>query len=92
MQPLSDNILVKPLDQSRIHHGIHIPGSAEKQEFRAQVIGVGPGKKDQNNKLSQMHVQKDDIIGYHPYNGTHVEINKEKFLILKNEEVLYIYE
>jgi len=56
------------------------------------VIAVGPGKLDDNGKRMELGVRNGDTVYYGKYSGTEVEVNGEKFVILRESDLLGVLE
>lgn len=92
-QPLSNRVLVRRLEQEeKLKGGIIIPDSARKKQEQAEVIAIGPGKKDKNGKLIPMPVKVGDIILIEKYSGQEVSLNDEEFVIVKADDIIAIIE
>lgn len=86
MRPINDRVLVKPAPtEETTKGGIIIPDTAKEKPQRGTVIAVGPGKKDHT-----MTVQVDDTVLYGKYAGQEVEHEGEKYLIMKEDDILLI--
>ena len=86
IKPLADRVLIKPADaEEKTASGIIIPDSAKEKPLKGEVIAVGKGTKDE-----EMVLKKGDIVLYGKYAGTEIELNEEKFLIMRQSDVLAI--
>ena len=56
------------------------------------MIAVGPGKLDDKGKRMELGVRSGDTVYYGKYSGTEVEINGEKFVILRESDLLGVLE
>ncbi len=58
--PLSDRVLLKPIDADKVTaSGIIIPDSANKERPSLyEVISVGPGKTDKDGNIIKIDLQK----------------------------------
>lgn len=94
IKPLSDYILIEPLDQEeRTKGGILLPKSAEKERpQKGKVIAVGSGKRTSSGKIIPLQVKKGDIILFTKYGPNEVKINNKEYLIAKEEDILAILE
>ena len=93
IKPLEDRVLVKPIEnESKTASGIYLPESAKEKPVRGQVVAVGPGKRLENGQRAQMSVSKGDTVVYGKYAGTEVELKGDKVLILRESELLGIFE
>lgn len=86
IQPLADRVLIKPAAaEERTVGGIIIPDSAKEKPLRGEVLAVGQGTKDE-----QMILKAGDQVLYGKYAGTELELDGEKFLIMRQSDVLAI--
>ena len=86
IQPLADRVLIKPAAaEEKTIGGIIIPDSAKEKPLRGTVLAVGNGTKDE-----AMVLQAGDEVLYGKYSGTELEFDGEKYLILRQSDVLAI--
>lgn len=86
IQPLADRVLVKPVAaEEKTISGIIIPDSAKEKPLRGEVLAVGKGTKDE-----EMVLQAGDQVLYGKYAGTELEYEGEKYLIMRQSDVLAI--
>ena len=84
IKPLQDRVVVKMTEaEETTKRGIILTGS-EKPEV-AEVIAVGPGKKDVT-----MGVNKGDKVLISKYSGTNVKLDGEEFIIVKMDDILAV--
>lgn len=89
IKPMEDRVLVKPIEsESKTASGIFLPESAKEKPVRGEVVAMGPGKLLDNGNRAQMSVKKGDTVVYGKYAGTEVELKGDKFLIMKESELL----
>lgn len=93
LKPLSDRILVKPVEiEEKTESGIIVPDTAKEKPMRGEVIAVGSGKMTEDGKTLPMHVKKGDIVMYGKYSGTEFKMDKQDYLILNESDILAIIE
>ncbi len=86
IQPLADRVLVRPAAvEEKTIGGIIIPGSAKEKPLQGDVIAVGNGTKDE-----AMVLAAGDRVLYGKYAGTEIEHEGEKYLIMRQADVLAI--
>ena len=86
IQPLADSVLIRPVAaEEKTIGGIIIPDSAKEKPLRGEVIAVGNGTKDE-----AMVLNAGDQVLYGKYAGTELEFDGEKFLIMRQSDVLAI--
>ncbi len=90
-KPLSDRILVKRVEHAgKSAGGILIPDSAQEKPMEGMVIAVGPGKYDKYNQKIQMSVKKGDRVVFGKWSGNEIEIDKEPFTIIVEDDIIGI--
>ena len=86
IKPLADRVLVLPAPaEEKTIGGIIIPDSAKEKPPKGKVIAIGNGTKDE-----EMVVKPDDTVLYGKYAGTEIELDGEKYLIMKQSDILAI--
>lgn len=86
IQPLADRVLIRPIAaETTTKAGIIIPDNAKEKPLRGEIIAVGNGTKDE-----QMILKQGDQVLYGKYAGTELEYDGEKYLIMKQADVLAI--
>ena len=89
LKPLGDRVIVKPKEKEDVtKSGIVLPDTAKEKPTKGKVVAVGPGKFDDNGKRMELGVRQGDTIYYGKYSGTDVEVNGEKFVILRESDIL----
>jgi chaperonin GroES len=93
LNPLDDRIVVKQSEaEEKTSGGIILPDTAKEKPQIGTVVAVGPGKILDDGKRSQMSVKVKDEVFYAKYLGNDVEIDGEKYVILRESDVLGIVE
>ena len=86
IQPLADRVLIKPVAaEEKTVGGIIIPDSAKEKPLKGNVIAVGKGTKDE-----EMVLKAGDSVLYGKFAGTELELEGERFLIMRQSDVLAI--
>ena len=86
IKPLADRVLVKPAAvEEKTVSGIIIPDSAKEKPLKGEVVAVGEGTKDE-----KMVVSKGNNVLYGKYAGTELEWEGEKYLIMRQSDILAI--
>ena len=90
--PLFDRVVLKQLiAEETTKSGIVLPGQAKEKPQEAEVIAVGPGGVIDGKEVT-MQVKEGDRVIYSKYAGTDVELDGEKFIIVKQNDILAIVE
>jgi len=91
IQPLSDRVVVRPLEEGeQMRGGLYIPDTAKEKPQQGEIIAVGPGRvSDQGERLAP-DVKAGDKVLYGKYSGTEVTVDGESLLILRESDVLAV--
>ena len=91
VKPLSDRILVRPLDaEEKTAGGLYIPDNAKEKPQKGEVVAVGPGRAAESGAKIEMALKPGDKILYGKYSGTEVTIDGAEFLIMKESDVFAV--
>jgi len=91
--PLRDRVVLKQLEaETTTKSGIVLPGQEKEKPQQAEVIAVGPGGMVDGKEV-KMEVKVGDKVIYSKYTGTEVKLeNNEKYVIVKQGDILAIIE
>lgn len=93
LKPLADRVVVKQVEaEEKTASGIVLPDTAKEKPTRGKIVAVGPGKLDDNGKPMELSVRVGDEVFYGKYSGTDVEVDGEKFVILRESDILGVLE
>ena len=88
IKPLSDRVLVRPSAAEEVTiSGIIIPDTAKEKPLKGEILAVGNGTKDE-----EMVVKAGDVVLYGKYAGTEIEVEGEKLLIMRQNDILAVCE
>ena len=86
IKPLADRVLIKPAAaEERTAGGIIIPDTAKEKPLQGEVLAVGNGTKDE-----EMTLKAGGRVLYGKYAGTEVELDGEKYMIMRQSDVLAV--
>ena len=85
IKPLADRVLVAPAAVEEKVGGIIIPDTAKEKPLRGRIVAAGKGTKDE-----EMVLKEGDEVLYGKYAGTELELDGEKFLIMRQSDVLAV--
>ena len=86
IKPLADRVLILPMAaEEKTIGGIIIPDTAKEKPLQGKVVAVGNGTKDE-----EMVIAVGDHVLYGKYAGTGLEFEGEKYLIMRQSDVLAI--
>ncbi len=93
LRPLDDGVVIKPLEAAeKTAGGIYLPDTAKEKPQVGKVIATGPGKMLDTGKRLAMNVKKNDEVLFPKYIGNDVVVDGEKYVILKEHDLLGIVE
>lgn len=86
IKPLADRVLIAPNPAEEVTMaGIIIPDSAKEKPLKGKVLAAGKGTKDE-----EMIVKEGDTVLYGKYAGTEIELDGEKYLIMRQSDILAV--
>lgn len=86
IKPLADRVLINPSPAEEVTMaGIIIPDSAKEKPLKGTVLAAGNGTKEE-----EMVVKEGDTVLYGKYAGTEIELNGEKYLIMRQSDILAV--
>lgn len=85
IKPLADRVLVLPAQAEEKIGGIIIPDTAKEKPLHGKIVAAGNGTKDE-----EMILKEGDEVLYGKYAGTEIELEGEKYLIMRQSDVLAI--
>ena len=90
--PLFGKVVLKQLvAEETTKSGIVLPGQAKEKPQQAEVIAAGPGGVVDGKEVT-MQVKPGDKVIYSKYSGTEVELDEEKYVIVKQNDILAVIE
>ena len=91
IKPIQDRIVVKRDDIKEVtESGIVLPGAAAEKPFEGTVVAVGQGKYSDKGELLPMHLKHGDKVLFGKFAGTEVKVEGEKYLVMREEDILCI--
>mgnify|MGYP000819735359 FL=1 len=92
LTPLGDRVVLKQLEaETTTKSGIVLTTATQEKPQEAEVIAVGPGGVVDGKEVV-MQVKVGDKVIYSKYAGTDVELEGEKYIIVKQNDILAIVE
>lgn len=86
IKPLADRVLILPAPAEEVTvAGIIIPDSAKEKPLKGRVVATGCGTKDE-----EMTLKEGDTVIFGKYAGTEIEFEGEKYLIMRQNDVLAV--
>jgi len=93
IKPLDDRVLVEQSEAEEVTAGgIVLPDAAQEKPQRGKVIAAGPGKLLDTGERGKGSVKVGDEVFYGKYAGSDVEVDGNKYVILRENDILAIIE
>jgi chaperonin GroES len=93
VRPLHDRLLVKRIEEDeKTKGGIIIPDTAKEKPMEGEVIAAGPGKVNEDGKVTPMDVKKGNKVLFSKYAGTEIQLDGVEHLIVREDDVLAVLE
>ncbi|SHI75047.1 chaperonin GroES [Dethiosulfatibacter aminovorans DSM 17477] len=91
IKPLGDRVVIKMLEaEEKTQSGIVLPGTAKEKPSIAEVVAVGTGILNDEEKKEEIKVGDKVIIA--KYVGTEIKMDGNEFTVLALKDVLAIVE
>ena len=92
IKPLQDRVVVKMTEaEETTKGGIILSAAAKEKPQVAEIIEVGPGGVVDGKEI-KMEVQKGQKVITSKYSGTEVKLDGEKYIIVRQSDILAIVE
>jgi len=91
--PMADRVVVEPIEETEeMRGGLYIPHTAKEKPQQGSVVAVGPGRLNDDGDRVPMEVKVGDRVLYGKYAGTEVTIEGSSYLIVKEGDVLAVFD
>jgi chaperonin GroES len=93
IRPLQDRVIVRRIkEEEKSRGGIIIPDTAKEKPTEGEVMAVGSGKVLEDGSVRKLDVKAGDRVLFGKYNGTEVKLDGEDRLIIREEDILGVFE
>jgi chaperonin GroES len=91
IQPLFDNVLVRPLEaELKTASGIILPDTAQEKPQMGEVVAVGPGKVTPKGEKEKMVVKVGQKVIFKKWGGSEVKNAGEELILVEQKDILAI--
>lgn len=92
IKPLGDHVVVKLVKEEEVTaSGIVLPDTVDKEKkAEGEIVAVGPGKLLESGARATMEVKVGDRVLIKKWGGDEVEVEKEEYKIVSQEDILAI--
>ncbi len=92
VRPLHDRILVRRMaEEEKTAGGLFIPDTAKEKPQKGEIVAAGKGRITEDGKTLPLEVKAGDKVLFSKYAGTELKLNGEEFLMMREEDILGIY-
>ena len=92
-RPLHDRVIVRRLEEEeKTAGGIIIPDTAKEKPQQGKVLALGKGRFLQNGQIIPLIVKEGDRVLFARYAGSEVKVEGEELLIMREDDILAIFE
>src|SRR4051794_20420239 len=89
LRPLHDRVVVRRIEaQAKTKGGIIIPDTAKEKPSEGEIIGIGPGGRDETGKLIPIDLKVGDRVLFGKWSGTEIRLDGEELLIMKESDIM----
>ena len=93
IRPLHDRVVIKRVDEETTSAGgIVLPGSATEKPMQGEVLAVGNGKIAENVNVRPLDVKVGDAVLFGKFSGTEVKVDGEEVLIMREDDLMGVFE
>ena len=90
--PLGDRVVLKQLEaEEKTKSGIILAAQSQEKPQEAEVIEVGPGGMIDGKEVT-MQVKMGQKVIYSKYAGTEVKLDRQEYIIVKQNDILAVVE
>ena len=91
IRPLRDRVVVRREEEERKSAGgIVIPDTVSEKPIMGVVVSAGPGKTLDTGTVLEPAVKAGDKVLFGKYAGTEVELDGEKLVVMREDDIMGI--
>ena len=92
-KPLHDRIVVERVEaESKTASGLIIPDTAKEKPVQGKVVAVGSGRTTDNGQLISMNIKVGDLVLFGKWSGNEIKLDNKDYLVIKESDVIGIFE
>lgn len=89
IEPVEDYIVLKrESSEEKTPGGIVLPHNAQEKSQKGTIVALGPGRLLENGNRAKMDIKEGDLVLFSKYAGIEIEIEREKFLVVRQGDVI----
>ena len=91
VKPLGDRVFVKISEaEEKTAGGIILPDNAKEKPQIGEVVGVGPGKRNDDGTRQPLEVEVGSKVLYSKYAGTDIKLGTDEYVLLTERDILAV--
>lgn len=92
VRPLHDRILVRRMaEEEKTAGGLFIPETAKEKPQKGEIVATGKGRITEDGKVLPLEVKAGDKVLFSKYAGTEIKLDGTDYLMMKEEDVLGVF-
>ncbi len=92
VRPLHDRVLVRRMaEEEKTVGGIIIPDTAKEKPQRGEVVATGNGRVTEDGRVLPLEVKAGDKVLFSKYAGTELKLDGSEYLMIREEDVLGVF-
>ncbi len=93
VRPLHDRVLVERLEEeTKTAGGIIIPDNHTEKPAQGKIVSVGSGYRLNDGSTRALEVKSGDKVLFGKYAGQEVKVDGKELLIMKEDDILGIFQ
>ncbi|MGV2826873.1 co-chaperone GroES [Myxosarcina sp. GI1(2024)] len=89
VKPLGDRVFIKvSASEEKTAGGLYLPDAAKEKPQVGEVVGVGPGRRNDDGSYAALEVKVGDKVLYSKYAGTDIKLGGEDYVLLSEKDIL----
>lgn len=91
LKPLFDRVVIEPIREENIVHGIVLPETSQERPQVGIVVAVGDGENIDSDKVG-MKVSVGDKVLYNRYAGAEVKLEGKTYIVMRQIDVVGVFD
>ncbi|MDR0552470.1 MAG: co-chaperone GroES [Holosporales bacterium] len=93
-KPLYDKVLIERLEsEGKTAGGIIIPDTAKEKPIEGTVVSIGTGSRcEKTGEIVPLAVKPGDRVLFGKWSGTEIKIDDKDYLVMKESDIMGIFE
>ncbi len=93
IRPLNDRVVVKRTEEeTKTAGGIIIPDTAKEKPIQGEILAAGNGRVMEDGSRRPLDVKKGDRVLFGKYSGTEITVEGQEVVIMREDDILAIFE